>query len=124
MSSIKWLDNLKLRVGYGETSNQSVDPYKTLGRLSTRTYNFGTQNTTGYYVSELPNTELGWEYSTTWNFGIDFSLFQGRLSGTMEYYIQNTKDLADERQPGPVRRVCPAIWPTWVRPATRALSSL
>ena len=93
MSNIKWLDNLKLRVGYGETSNQSVDPYKTLGRLSTRTYNFGTQNTTGYYVSELPNTELGWEYSTTWNFGIDFSLFQGRLSGTMEYYIQNTKDL-------------------------------
>jgi hypothetical protein len=44
-------------------------------------------------VSELPNSELGWEYSKTWNFGLDFSLFKGRLSGTMEYYIQNTEDL-------------------------------
>lgn len=94
MNNVKWLDNLKIRVGYGETSNQSVDPYKTLGLLTTRPYNFGTSNNTmGYYVSELPNTALGWEYSQTYNFGIDFSLFGGRLSGTAEYYVQKTKDL-------------------------------
>ena len=48
---------------------------------------------TGYYVSELPNAELGWEYSSTWNFGLDFTLLRGRLSGTFEYYIQKTTDL-------------------------------
>lgn len=94
MSDIKWIDNLKLRVGYGETSNQAVDPYKTLGLLATKAYNYGpTGYSTGYYVSELPNKELGWEYSQTYNFGVDFSLFNGRLSGTLEYYTQKTKDL-------------------------------
>lgn len=93
MKNVKWLDNLKLRVGYGETSNQSVAPYSTLGTLSTRTYNFGDEYATGYYVSQLPNDALGWEYSKTWNFGLDFSVLQGRLSGTIEYYVQNTKDL-------------------------------
>ena len=44
MDGIEWLDILKLRVGYGETSNQAVDPYKTLGRLNTRPYNFGPTN--------------------------------------------------------------------------------
>lgn len=94
MQNVKWVDNLKLRAGYGETSNQSVDPYKTLGRLASRPYNFGpTGYATGFYVSELPNTELGWEYSQTYNFGVDFSLFNGRLTGTAEYYTQKTKDL-------------------------------
>jgi TonB-linked SusC/RagA family outer membrane protein len=94
MQNVKWVDNLKLRAGYGETSNQSVDPYKTLGRLTSRPYNFGpTGYATGFYVSELPNTELGWEYSQTYNFGVDFSLFNGRLTGTAEYYTQKTKEL-------------------------------
>ena len=60
MENLTWIDNLKLRVGYGETSN---------------------------------NPELGWEYSKTWNFGLDFSLFNGRLSGSFEYYIQKTNDI-------------------------------
>ena len=93
MANATWIDNLKIRVGYGETSNQSVDPYKTLGVLSTRPYNFGTTNTVGVYVSELPSPELGWEYSKTWNLGLDWALWAGRLSGTFEYYIQNTEDL-------------------------------
>ena len=88
-----WLDNLKLRVGYGETSNQSIDPYSTLGALSTKYTSMGSNMVTGYYVSTLPNPELGWEYSTTWNFGLDYSLFAGRLYGTLEYYVQNTHDL-------------------------------
>ena len=94
MDEVDWIDILKLRVGYGQTSNQAVDPYKTWGRLATRPYNFGpTGYVTGYYVSELPNAELGWEYSSTWNFGLDFTLLRGRLSGTFEYYIQKTTDL-------------------------------
>ena len=91
-----WLDNLKLRVGYGETSNQSINPYSTLGTLATRNYNFGLTDSgrkAGYYVNSLPNDALGWEYSKTWNFGLDFSLFNGRLSGSFEYYIQKTNDI-------------------------------
>ena len=95
MEDLKWIDNLKLRVGYGETSNQSINPYSTLGGLAVRNYNFGngTNYKAGYYVNALPNPELGWEYSKTWNFGLDFSLFNGRLYGSFEYYIQKTKDI-------------------------------
>ena len=88
-----WLDNLKLRIGYGETSNQSINPYSTLGGLAVRNYNFGDTYKAGYYVNALPNPELGWEYSKTWNFGLDFSLFNGRLSGSFEYYTQKTNDI-------------------------------
>ncbi len=93
MENLTWIDNLKLRIGYGETSNQAISPYSTLGGLAIRNYNFGDTYKAGYYVNALPNPELGWEYSKTWNFGVDFSLFKGRLSGTFEYYIQKTKDV-------------------------------
>ncbi len=92
MKDISQIDMLKLRVGYGQTSNQSVDPYATLGLLESRPYNFGETFATGYFVSNLP-TELGWEYSITYNYGLDFSILNGRLSGTIEYYITNTEDL-------------------------------
>lgn len=93
MSEIEEIDMLKVRVGYGVTSNQSIDPYSTLGRLGTKAYNFGTTNTTGYYVTELPNSNLGWEYSSTMNYAVDFSLLKNRLSGTVEYYNTQTSDL-------------------------------
>ena len=93
MQDYKWIDNLKLRIGYGETSNQSINPYSTLGGLAVRNYNFGSTYKAGYYVNALPNPELGWEYSKTWNFGLDFSFFNGRLNGSFEYYIQKTKDI-------------------------------
>ena len=95
MESLSWIDNLKFRVGYGETSNQSINPYSTLGGLAIRNYNFGngTNYKAGYYVNSLPNPELGWEYSKTWNFGLDFSFFNGRLSGSFEYYTQKTNDI-------------------------------
>ena len=93
MEKYSWIDNLKLRVGYGETSNQAIGAYSTLGGLATRNYNFGDTYKAGYYVNALPNPELGWEYSKTWNFGLDFSLFNGRLSGSFEYYIQKTNDI-------------------------------
>jgi TonB-linked SusC/RagA family outer membrane protein len=94
MENITVLDRLKIRAGYGQTSNQAVGAYSTLGRLSSRNYNFGnTTYATGYYVTQLPNANLGWEYSETWNYGLDFALFKNRLSGTLEYYTTNTKDI-------------------------------
>lgn len=94
MKGITVVDKLKLRVGYGQTSNQAVNAYQTLGLLSSRPYNFGnTGYATGYYMSRLPSPDLGWEYSETWNYGLDFSLLKNRLSGTVEYYVTNTKDI-------------------------------
>jgi TonB-linked SusC/RagA family outer membrane protein len=93
MKSITLINSLKIRVGYGIASNQSIDPYSTLGLLGTRPYNFGSTFTTGFYVTDLPNPNLGWEYTSTMNYGIDFSILNQRLSGTIEYYQAKTEDL-------------------------------
>jgi TonB-linked SusC/RagA family outer membrane protein len=94
MQNISVIDRLKIRAGYGQTSNQAVGAYSTLGRLSSRDYNFGDATyATGYYVTQLPNPNLGWEYSQTYNFGVDFAVLKNRLSGTIEYYVLNTKDI-------------------------------
>src|SRR6187200_1200545 len=94
MKGISFINSLKIRAGYGETSNQAIAPYATLGLLSTRPYNFGPSSySTGYYVTQLPNVDLGWEFSKTYNFGVDFSLLKNRLSGTVEYYMTKTEDI-------------------------------
>ncbi len=89
----QYINQFKLRAGYGETSNQAVKPYSTFGRLTTEPYNFGSTNAMGYYVSTLPNSKLGWEFSETWNYGLDFGFFNNRLTGTFEYYSTATKNL-------------------------------
>jgi TonB-linked SusC/RagA family outer membrane protein len=94
MQGVSAINTLKLRAGYGVTSNQAVNPYSTLGLLATRPYNFGpTGYDTGLYVNQLPNPALGWEYSRTWNYAVDFALLKNRLSGTVEYYVTNTQNL-------------------------------
>jgi TonB-dependent starch-binding outer membrane protein SusC len=94
MQNIDVLDALKLRVGYGETSNQAINPYQTLGLLTTVPYNFGPATySTGMYVTQLPNPNLGWEFSKTWNYAIDFALLKNRLTGTVEYYVQKTDNV-------------------------------
>lgn len=94
MQDISMINRLKLRAGFGQTSNQAVSPYSTLGLLATRPYNFGPNDyQTGFYVSQLPNPKLGWEYSKTWNYGLDFAILNNRISGTIEYYITNTDDI-------------------------------
>ncbi len=93
MQSVSQINMLKLRVGWGQTSNQAVNPYATLGRLDTRPYNFGSEYAVGYLVNQLPSAHLGWEFSNTTNIGVDFSLLNNRLSGTVEYYATKTEDL-------------------------------
>jgi hypothetical protein len=57
MKNIKWLDNLKLRVGYGKTGNSSVDPYQTRGTLSKvyYVYNNGKDEVLGYAPKKMAN---------------------------------------------------------------------
>src|SRR5690606_26114038 len=83
----------KLRAGYGETSNQAIGTYQTLGRMGTRDYNFGDTFATGFFVTELPNPVLGWACSESYNYALEFGLFKNRLSGTVEYYITKSNDL-------------------------------
>ncbi|MUP44949.1 TonB-dependent receptor [Gramella sp. BOM4] len=93
MEDVDAINLLKFRAGYGETSNQAIAPYSVQGRLGTVNYNFGSTFATGYFVNQLPNPNLGWEFSETYNFGLDFGLFGNRLSGTFEYYITETNDI-------------------------------
>ncbi len=87
------LSNLKLRASYGTVGNTSINPYQTLGALSSVTYNFGSTNLTGAYPTNVPNPNLTWEYTSTLNAGVDFGLFQGRVTGTVEAYHQYTRSL-------------------------------
>ncbi|WP_435132312.1 SusC/RagA family TonB-linked outer membrane protein [Formosa sp. A9] len=93
MNNVDWVNLIKLRAGYGETSNQAIAPYSTQGRLGVVNYNFGDTFAPGYYVNQLPNPNLGWEFSETYNFGLDFGFFYNRLSGSIEYYLTKTNDI-------------------------------
>ncbi|HEX8023915.1 SusC/RagA family TonB-linked outer membrane protein [Mucilaginibacter sp.] len=87
------LSNLKLRASYGTVGNTAINPYQTLGALSSVNYNFGSTNLTGAYPTNVPNPNLTWEYTSTLNAGVDFGLFQGRITGTVEAYHQYTRSL-------------------------------
>ncbi len=87
------VNQLKLRLGYGETSNQAVNAYSTLGKLTQVPYNYGSTNVYGAYVTDLPNSSLGWEYTKNYNFGIDFGFMQDRITGYIDIYKQKTSDV-------------------------------
>lgn len=93
MSGVEAINQLKVRVGYGRNANQGVQPYKTLGLLEARPYNFGINNSTGYFVQEAPNPILGWEVTTGWNYALDYGLFNDRISGSIEFYNNKTSDV-------------------------------
>lgn len=102
MKDVKWIDQLKLRLGVGVTGNSSVDPYGTLGVISSYWMPFSTGNynilvtNEPYYTSgsnKMPNKDLSWEKTTQWNFGVDFSFLRGRIGGTLDVYTSRTNDL-------------------------------
>ena len=96
MKNVNTLDNLKLRASYGVTGNQGTAPYSTLGALSSNYYNFGTSTagqSSAYTVTTLANTNLTWESTGEFNIGLDFGLFRNRLTGTVDVYNQNTKNI-------------------------------
>ena len=91
-------DDLKLRASYGVTGNTSISPYQTEGLVSRVPYQFGESEAFGYYPATIGNPDLQWEKTASFNVGIDFGLFNNRLSGTVEYYNANTTDLLLQRQ--------------------------
>lgn len=97
--NIKFVSALKLRAGWGISSNSGVGAYTTLGSLGTGFYNFGqgtaigTNYVNGYTINTSPNPALTWEKTTGLNIGIDFGLFNNRLTGSIEYYDTKTNDI-------------------------------
>lgn len=96
-STRSWLDNLKLRVGYGVTGNQNgVEPYKSLSVLSSAGaayYDASTGTWKNSYVqAQNANPNLKWESTAQWNVGVDFG-FLNRINGTLEFYHKKTSDL-------------------------------
>ena len=102
MKDISWLNQLKLRFGVGTTGNAAVDPYGTLGVIGAYWMPYSTGNTMIFVTNEpyyssssnlMPNKELGWEKTTQFNYGIDFSFLNGRIGGSMDIYHSHTSDL-------------------------------
>jgi iron complex outermembrane receptor protein len=95
MNDVEWVDEMKLRVGYGVTGNQSgLDPYKTLQLYGTSgTYYDNGAWLTAYRINQNANPDLKWEETAMFNVGLDFFLFNNRLSGTIEWYDKRTKDM-------------------------------
>lgn len=88
------LGTLKLRASYGKNGNEAVAAYSTLPRLSSADYVDGDDNTLfGFYPSRLGDPSLGWETTTSFNVGLDFGLFNNRLTGSLDAYWSNTTDL-------------------------------
>ena len=92
---INALNYLKLRVGYGAIGNQTTR-YSSIAKVNTRpAYVFGDGGSTafGQYVTSLANPDLRWERTVGLNVGVDFITLNNRLSGTLEYYNNDTHDL-------------------------------
>jgi len=101
MKNIKWVNQLKLRLGVGSTGNSAVDIGSTLGLLQPLTYTFGSSAQIGYVASDaslanpisFPNKLLSWEKTLQYNLGLDFDILKGRISGSMDFYKSKTTNL-------------------------------
>jgi TonB-linked SusC/RagA family outer membrane protein len=103
MKGIAWIDLLKVRAGWGKVGNQGVAPYQTQGLLGRTAYAWGTTAAFGYRPNTIGNPDLRWESSATANLGLDFSLWQGKVQGSVELYETNTKDLLlSDQLPGSI----------------------
>lgn len=94
MSGVNWVNELKLRTGYGVTGNQDIGNYRSLQLLNTggrMLYNGQWINT--YRPASNPNPDLKWERKGEFNIGVDLGAFNNRLAVTLDYYDRTTSDL-------------------------------
>ena len=100
-STNSWMDMLKIRLSWGSNGNQAIKAYQTLDRLKLTNYIWGDKGTTvnGVILSynSIGNPNLKWETTRTVNAGVDFSFFNSRLSGSIDFYVSNTSDLLMSR---------------------------
>lgn len=95
MENVHWLDQLKLRGGYGVLGNQEIDNYQYSSTI-TSGINYPDGNgglLQGAFPKNFANPDIKWEETAMTNVGIDFMAFNNRLSLTADYYVKNTKDI-------------------------------
>lgn len=95
MENVHWLDQLKLRGGYGILGNQEIDNYQYSSTITTG-INYPDGNgglLQGAFPKNFANPDIKWEETAMTNVGIDFMAFNNRLSLTADYYVKNTKDI-------------------------------
>ena len=95
MENQSFFQDLKLRVGYGKSGNQNIDPYTSLTLYGPQSSQFiyNDEWINSYGVTQNPNPDLKWESTSMTNIGIDYSIFGGRVSGSLEVYNKETKDM-------------------------------
>lgn len=101
LKDVTWLDELKLRLSVGEVGNNRIgdDLYKTMYNASSSDgYAFTESVTPGMVPQALANSNLKWETTLSRNLGVDFSFFKDRLNGSVDVYLNNTKDLLIQAQ--------------------------
>lgn len=94
---IDWMSNTKLKASWGKNGNQSLQPYGTLstvtmGKSGGYTYYFGGIPYFAQSLATLGNPQLGWETTTSWNFGIETDLLKDRLHFELDAYTAQTTD--------------------------------
>ena len=94
MKGINWINDLKLRADYGVTGNQDFGSYLSLNTMT----GFGYYFYNGRYFqvwgpSKNVNPDLKWEKGKNWNIGLDFSLFNNRVYGSINYFSRRQQDL-------------------------------
>lgn len=97
-----WLDYAKLRVSYGQNGNSDINAFQALATLGAGSYVYTTpggvsNNVISVFSANLANPGLKWERKIATNFGIDYSILKGIVSGSIDYYVSNTKDLLVNR---------------------------
>lgn len=98
MADFSAVDEFKFRVSYGATGNQGINSLESLGKADDIPYVFGDETVSGATASSrLPNPDLKWETTRTFNIGADFRLFGNLFEGTIEYYHAKTSDLLLDR---------------------------
>ncbi|MCS2582567.1 TonB-dependent receptor [Bacteroides sp. BFG-551] len=97
MKDVRWISNLKVRLGWGIVGNDRISNYLSMDLYSSGKYGVGNNTVTVLTPKQLKNSNLKWEGSTTTNFGIDLGLFDNRLNVTADFFVKNTKDLLLEQ---------------------------
>ncbi|MDR6567529.1 TonB-dependent receptor [Chitinophaga ginsengisegetis] len=92
-SKKNWLNNLKLRLSYGQNGNAGIDPYQTRALLSRTSYDWDGVAAFGYRPASLSNGSLRWETTRSANAGLDFGVLNNRITGTVDVYQSKTTDL-------------------------------
>lgn len=94
MGGVGFVSDLKLRAGWGQTGNSRIKPYQTIPTYSTNYY-VGADGSTilGNSPDRIANSDLTWETTEQINIGIDFGLFENRVTGSIDGYSKTTNDL-------------------------------